>query len=494
MRLSELLADEYPAPPDIEVTGLALNSADVRPGYGFFALAGFKQDGLRYGGQALANGAAVVMYDPEASDPALIGEAANVHSSRVYLPLAGLAAKVGELAARFYGRPSEKMAVIGVTGTNGKSTCTHLLAQCLPDCGVAGTLGWGRLPDLTPLVNTTPDALTMQSILADFYARGLKIAAIEASSHGLAQGRLRGVRFAGAVFTNLSRDHLDYHASMDEYFRAKSLLFTQPDLPFAVINLDDAHGARLPGILPVGARCLTYSCAGARTAGAEAVCAEDARFTPEGAHFNAVWNGQAVPAFIPLLGEFNLQNALAALAVMLALGVELPEAAARLARARPCQGRMEMLGGGPQPLVIVDYAHTPDALAKTLRAIRHAGALTVVFGCGGDRDAGKRPLMGEIAESYADRVILTDDNPRSEAAENIIQDILAGCRSAQVMHDRALAIAEAIAAAAAGDVVLIAGKGHEQYQEIKGQKFPFSDQEAARRALAAWSEHHEIKI
>lgn len=372
--------------------------------------------------------------------------------------------------------------LVGVTGTNGKSSVTRLIAQLAPQPGmVLGTLGYGSPDALTPLANTTPEAVTLWRALAEMRAAGARVIAVEVSSHALDLGRVAGVPFAAAVFTNLSRDHLDFHGDMERYFAAKAVLFRQEGLRLAVLNGEDPMVERLARMLPATVRVLRFG-----------LGAGDYRCTEFHPGTSGTLLKMHTPAGertlrSPLLGSANVMNLLAAVAVVEGLGGPV-EAAAVAAVSLP-EGRYQRLAGGPgQPQVMVDYAHSPDALARVLTDLRRVakGRITVVFGCGGDRDVGKRPEMGRVAEMLADRVVLTDDNPRSEDPARIVTDILGGMQrpgGAEVIHDRAEAIRRGILEAAQGDWVLIAGKGHESYQERSGQRRPFADIDIAREVL-----------
>ncbi|MGZ4958280.1 MAG: UDP-N-acetylmuramoyl-L-alanyl-D-glutamate--2,6-diaminopimelate ligase [Methylomonas sp.] len=512
MKLSELLKGLVEVETDVDVNGLTLDSRKVNPGDAFIALHGASQHGIAHARQAIASGAITVIYDLTGLDrePSQVRDAVSV-------AVPELSRQLGAIAAKFYGHPSRQLAVIGITGTNGKTTCSQLIAQALSDCGVIGTLGWGEPGQLTPTLNTTPDALAIQGMLQQFVRRQKRAVAMEVSSHGLQQGRVNAVEFTGAVFTNLSRDHLDYHGDMDSYLQAKLALFRNPALKFAVINLDDPSSTAVQRSLAAGVQRWTFSAKGEKAFGAENIVAENVRYGAEGIHFDVVWGERKANAFTPIAGAFNLENVLAVLGVLLAMGISFPEAVARLANLKAIVGRMEKFGGQGKPTVFVDYAHTPDALEKVLKAVKGGGQLWVVFGCGGNRDKGKRPEMGRIAKTWADRVIITDDNPRSEPSTAIINDILAGCQSSAstnagesvkqesqtvsaasatsaivekitVINDRATAIRTAIEQADKQDCVMIAGKGHEDYQEISGVKMPFSDQDFVKQALAVRGE------
>ncbi len=482
------------------VTGLCLDSRRVGRGDLFMACAGHRRHGHGFIPEALDNGAAAVIYDERFGgvDLRAAHTAAERHSAPL-IAVADLNRQVGEIAARFYRRPSEDLTVVGITGTNGKTSCSHFLAQTLGrdgvPCGVIGTLGYGVYGQLSPAPLTTPDAVTIQAIMADLRAAGCRHVVLEASSHGLVQGRLNGVAFDAAMFTNLTRDHLDYHNGMDDYGAAKGRLFHSPGLRYAVINADDAYGRGLLQRLPAGVRAFAYSLMDdhngmdAARDGIELICGSGLRLDRRGLSMqvHTPWGEGELTA--PLIGRFNATNLLGVLSVLLALGMPLETALQRLAQVETVPGRMEAFGAGRgQPLVVVDYAHTPDALEQVLIALRaHApGELWCVFGCGGDRDPGKRPQMGAIAERRADRVIVTDDNPRTEQSAAITAAILSGMTApdkAQVISDRAAAIVYAIGHAGARDVVLVAGKGHEEYQIIGTEKRPFSDRQQVRHVL-----------
>jgi UDP-N-acetylmuramoyl-L-alanyl-D-glutamate--2,6-diaminopimelate ligase len=503
VRLAELTAGLLDVPVALEVSDVTLDSRAAGPGALFLACRGQGRHGAQFTGEALARGASAVLYDPspgarELVEAGLRGVARSGGSEEVYVaPLSELARRAGIIADRFFGRPSHALTVAGITGTNGKTTCAWLLAQALSNsrrrAAYMGTLGFGFPGALVASEHTTADVVSVHRRLAAMRALGADVVSMEVSSHALDQDRIGGVRFHTAAFTNLTRDHLDYHGTMAAYAEAKARLFAWPGLAVRVINIDDEFGARLAGQLSAAQLVITTR------AGATPVAAPGARLVSAVAVEAAVsgllidvessW-GQAKLS-VPLIGEFNADNALTVLAVLLAWDIPLPEAAAALESCRAAPGRMEAFGGrDAAPLAIVDYAHTPDALAKALRAARRhcRGRLRVVFGCGGDRDAGKRPLMGRIAAELADESVVTDDNPRSEPPEQIVQQILAGIprgAAARVEHDRALAIRATLQRSGAEDVVLIAGKGHEEYQIYDGERRPFSDQSVARSALEA---------
>lgn len=486
-RLGRLLAGLAQVPPqaDIAITGLTAHSAEVRPGALFCARAGSRVHGLAHVFEAVSRGASAVIWEPVAGvqPPAL--------PARVSLiPVQGLGQVLGVIASRYHGHPSRGMTVVGVTGTDGKTSVTQFVAQALDRggvrCGVLGTLGYGCYGALRPGTHTTPDPVSLQGALAELRDQGARVVAMEVSSHALDQGRSRGTEFQVAVLTNLSRDHLDYHGSLGAYAGAKRRLFETPGLAHAVLNLDDAFGRELCQGLSADVRILGYSlepqvCAPIGTLLASRLEALSGGLRLE---VDTPWGRGALSA--NLLGRFNAANLLAALGVLLALDMPLEEALAHLAHSRVVAGRMEPFGGGARPLVVVDYAHTPTALEQVLRALRPhcTGRLWCVFGCGGERDTGKRPLMGRVAEGHADRVIVTDDNPRGEDPEAIAHDILSGMAvPVAVVHERGQAIRRAIASARAGDVVLVAGKGHEAHQQLAGRRVAFSDRQCVREAL-----------
>jgi len=476
MRLSTLLAGfvDTPLHDDPEITGLTLDSRAVQHGFLFVAVPGTRADGRAFIAGALARGAAAVVYEAD-------GAESDVRAAGA-LGVRRLRQHIGTLADRFYGSPSQRLTVVGVTGTNGKTTTTSLLAQALDragrHCGLIGTLGSGFPGRLDPSLHTTPDAISVHRLMADFAAAGAEAVCMEVSSHALDQARVAGVAFDVAVFTNLTRDHLDYHGDMEAYAAAKARLFDFPHLKAAVINADDRFGQEL--IARARARVVSFGFNNGD------VRANAVRPSSDGLAIEVSTPAGSAEVRSPLLGRFNAANLLAVLAVLLVLGVPLTDAAAVLAHAQPVAGRMERFGGGERPLVVVDYAHTPDALEKALAALREhtAGRLLCVFGCGGDRDRGKRPQMGAIAERLADVVILTDDNPRHEEPLAIIREIAAGMRSTPtVVADRTQAIRAALAEARAGDIVRVAGNGHEDYQQVGAERRPYSDRDTVRALL-----------
>jgi UDP-N-acetylmuramoyl-L-alanyl-D-glutamate--2,6-diaminopimelate ligase len=464
------------------VSGLALDSRRVRRGDAFFALRGSQGHGIEFAAAAVQRGAQVVL----AEGPAL--DVAPLEVPLLWVD--GLRDQVGEIAARFHDRPSEAMRVIGITGTNGKTSCVQLLAQALTSLGhraaSIGTLGAGLHGHLREGERTTPDAIAVQQLLSEFRDAGATHVAMEVSSHALEQGRVAAVDFELAAFTNLTRDHLDYHGSMQAYGAAKASLFEWPGLRGAAINVDDPFGRELSTRLPEDVAVLRLS----MNAGVDAeIVASRVVASADGLtfHLRTPWGSRGVNSC--LLGRFNVANLLVVVACLGALGESFERIVDALESLQPVNGRMSRLGGGQGlPLVVVDYAHTPDALEQALTALRAhcTGRLICVFGCGGERDAGKRPLMGAIVAGMADIAIVTDDNPRSEDGDAIVAQIAAGMTAARRMaieRDRGQAIGQAITMARSGDVVLIAGKGHEPYQEGPDGKRPFDDRSVAHEAL-----------
>jgi len=495
---SLLLADLLPGLSGIDwarhqaVRSLALDSREVEPEGLWLALEGTRGHALEHFEEARRRGAAAVI-----AEPAGRWDRDRIASLSAELPviaLPGLRRQAGEIAARFFGQAAQAMRVIGVTGTNGKTSVAHFLAQALSTrvpTAVLGTVGNGFPGDLESSTHTTLDAVNLHATLGALFARGARAAAMEVSSHALHQHRVAGIPFHTAVFTNLSREHQDYHGSMQAYADAKGRLFRGAGLTMAVINSDDPVGARLASEV----RSRTYTVAVGAGSGVVRLGDRYLRLTEVEARadglriqFDSSWGGGELQSH--LLGRFNAENLALALAVLLAWDMPLGSAVAALEQVRPVAGRMMVFLAPGRPRVVVDYAHTPDALEKVLASLReHAGGrLLCVFGCGGDRDRGKRPQMGEVAGRLADQVLLTDDNPRTEDPQQIVADILSGMlgrQGVQVEHDRAAAIAQAIAAAGPDDLVLVAGKGHEDYQEVDGRRRPFSDIDQVQRVLQA---------
>jgi UDP-N-acetylmuramoyl-L-alanyl-D-glutamate--2,6-diaminopimelate ligase len=482
----------------VAITGLALDSRKVQPGDLFLAVAGSRTHGLQHARQALALGAAAVAWEPAAGVAGLAELAALLPVPVVAVP--ALSRKVGLIADRYYGHPSRGLFMIGITGTDGKTSCSHYIAQALDSadrrCGVVGTLGYGLYNELNPGTHTTPDGLALQRALYTMQQQGARCVVAEVSSHAMDQGRVGGVNFDVAVLTNLSRDHLDYHGDIESYAHAKRKLFHGDGLRYAVINADDAFGRRLLDDIPPGVAPMAYTLERepCRTRfPAQWVVGRKLRLDIDGMQLDVStpWGSGLLGS--PLLGRFNASNLLAALASLCISGLPFEEALLRLARTRTVPGRMERFDLGPgRPLAVVDYAHTAGALDEVLGSLRlHcAGELWCVFGAGGDRDRGKRPLMAAAAERRADRLVLTDDNPRSEDPRRIMQDICTGFahpERVRIEHNRAVAIAAALQEAAADDIVLIAGKGHETVQIIGDKALPFSDRERVMALKREWS-------
>ena len=464
----------------VNAHSLCADSRHVRKGDVFVAFPGAQVDGRCFVANAIANGAQAVLYEQAGADLYQLDAPA--------VPVVGLAEMSGEIAHVVYGRPSEKLSLVGVTGTNGKTSVSQWIAQASNalgrKCAVIGTLGNGFLGALEESPNTTPDAITIHRLLARYLEQGASACAMEVSSIGLDQRRVNGARFATAVFTNLTRDHLDYHGDMARYGKAKEVLFETPGLKAAVINIDDDFGRKLAQRLQGRVRVIGYTLDPAAKAD-EVLAAENLSITSTGLGFTL----RGLPVMAPVIGRFNASNLLAVIGALLAGGTALPDAIASVAGLHPPPGRLQIVGGHDQPLVVVDYAHTPDALEKALDALRETatargGKLICVFGCGGDRDVGKRPQMGAVAERLADRTMLTSDNPRGESPDSIIAAIRAGMKAApKIEADRAKAIRVTVVSADPRDVILLAGKGHEPYQEIAGVRHPFSDVAHVQAAL-----------
>lgn len=469
---------------------LQTDSRKVKAGDAFVAWPGAATDGRAYVGKALEQGAAAVLVEADGL------QAFDLSGGRI-AALKGLKAATGLIADQWFAHPSGELDVLAVTGTNGKTTTAWWLAHALSKvtlnartgCALVGTLGVGVPPALESTGMTTPDPVLLQRAFRSYADQGLAACAIEASSIGIVEHRLDGSKFRVALFTNFTQDHLDYHGSMDAYWQAKAQLFDWPGLPAAVVNIDDAHGARLWARLQ-GRAMDVWSVS---IQGPARLQAKDIGLGDEGLSFTVLEAGHSLRMNTRLVGQYNVSNLLGVLATLRCLGLTLEQAVQACADLEPVPGRMQQIVKPGLPLVAVDYAHTPDALEKALRALQPAarqrqGKLWCVFGCGGDRDNSKRPLMGQAAQANADGVFVTSDNPRSEVPESIIGQILAGMQAGETLHvqaDRAAAIAQAIARADARDVVLIAGKGHEDYQETKGVRHPFSDMAEAHKALAA---------
>ncbi len=493
-RLHELMPLSWQSQQWAEVCvyGVSSDSRQVQQGDLFITSLGEPKRQRSYIQQAQTNGAVAVAIDAQ---QALSLDSSNLNVPIISIP--NLAAMQGSIAARINHEPSQHLGLIGITGTNGKTSCSQFIAQCLSalgqTCGVMGTLGYGLLETLEQGPNTTPDEVTIQGQLGAMVRSGAKACAIEVSSHGLAQGRLNGCRFNTAVFTNLTQDHLDYHGTMQAYGEVKAQLFSWPSLRHAVINFDDDFGCGLLNEIAPSVNTYVYS---AQVSQVDYVDLGVTSITQHKYGIEALVNtpkGQALLK-VGLIGRFNLSNLLATLAVLLVHKIELLVAISAINKLTTICGRMQLIGSPrdakAQPQVIVDYAHTPDALEQALMAAKEhlaGGQLWVVFGCGGDRDATKRPKMAIVAETWADYVVITDDNPRTESGEKILSDISQGFKRIEkvmVESHRGRAIALALKAAKVDDIVLIAGKGHEDYQDVQGHKHHFSDQEEVLVGLA----------
>ena len=466
------------------LAGITSDSRMAAPEIAFAAYPGGARDGRAFIGDAIARGAAAVLFEARGFDW-------DTGWRVPHVAVADLKARLGFIAAAVYGQPSRALWMIGVTGTNGKTSCSHWTAQALARCGrraaVVGTLGNGFVDALQPSSNTTPDACVLHALLAKLMRDGAAAVAMEVSSHGLDQGRVNGVAFDVALFTNLTRDHLDYHGTLAAYGAAKARLVHWPGLRAAVINAGDAFGRTLiANARAHRQKIISYGADGAD------ITALEVQTVPAGMAIRVGTPQGSGQVTVPVSGMFNVQNLLGVLGVLLASDVELEPALDALAHVTPPPGRMERFGGNSAPLVIVDYAHTPDALEKVLAAIRPTlephGRLVCVFGCGGNRDRGKRAQMGSVAGRFADSVIVTNDNPRSEDPQGIADEIVEGLTTSPaawaVELDRRRAIERALEDARAGDVIVLAGKGHEDYQETNGGRVPFSDRAVVAETLS----------
>jgi UDP-N-acetylmuramoyl-L-alanyl-D-glutamate--2,6-diaminopimelate ligase len=496
--LKAVLGGLVDVPESLEVSDLAIDSRHVTPGAAFFACRGGTRHGLDFAAAAAAAGARAVLWEPAPGvQPPTLGPEVVVR------PVPNLRAQLGYIADRFFDAPSATLTVAGITGTNGKTTCAWLLAQALEQIGrraaYIGTLGGGRIESLRELAVTTPDAIALHRLFAQVRAEGCEAVAMEVSSHALDQDRCAGVRFHTAVFTNLTRDHLDYHGDMAAYGVAKAKLFAWPTLRARVINVDDAFGRELALQAQRGggsARLFLTSRdpAAIGSGNTDYLWARSVERLPGGIALDIASSRGDMHLSSRLIGDFNVDNLLTVLAVLLSWDTPPESACAALERCPAPPGRMQSEGGDGRPLVLIDYAHTPDALAKALAAARvHCrGTLHCVFGAGGDRDPGKRSEMGRIAARGADHLVITNDNPRTEDPQRIIDAILDGVRDAGMLSqtsvnpDRAAAIRAAVANAGPEDVVLVAGKGHEDYQILGTQRRHFSDADEARAALRDW--------
>jgi len=473
----------------VVVHGLSLDSRTMRPGDLFCAIAGHQGHGLQYRHQIVRRGACAILYDPHGGGHELARGCTEIRC----IPVESLQEKVGYIADRFFDQPSRDLDVIAVTGTNGKTSCSHFLAHALSGprpAAVIGTLGWGLPGRLHATEQTTPDAIQVHAILSELRAGSVATVAVEASSHGLVQGRLNGVRIRSALYTNITRDHLDYHGTLEAYVEAKMRLLDFPAVESLVFNADDALTRRIADRVPPTRNVTAFSASGCPHPRVPTVCCVDGiEQDQDGIRMEVRFQGSVAEVRAPVFGDYNAENILGTLSVLLGMGYGLAEAAERVGKVRPVPGRMEHMCSADGVTAVVDYAHTPDALDYVLQTLRaHCRRrLWVVFGCGGERDRGKRPLMGQAAERWADRVVVTDDNPRHEDGDAIVADILSGCnrRDITVQRDRWQAIRFAIQSAEPQDLVLVAGKGHERVQDIGSARLPFDDREVVRSVIGA---------
>ena len=486
--LSSLLGGiaDVPSSIDVAISSMTQDSREVEVGCLFVALKGVQQHGMAYAERAEMLGAVAVVFE---SDESLEPVETNIPQFEI----ADLRESLGMIADRFYSSPSQSLQMVGITGTDGKTSVSHFMAQAINNCAVIGTLGLGLLDDLEVATHTTPDVINVHKSLAAMKEQGIATVAMEVSSHALDQGRVAGVAFDVAVLTNLSRDHLDYHKTVEAYADAKEKLFHWSNLKAVVLNLDDEFGRKVAKKVSQTQTVVGYGVGKAENYPAGSLVAIDTKFTVNGICAVVQYGSQKGQLAVSVLGRFNLSNLLASLGAMLGLGIAFNDAVSQLNKVQTVAGRMEKVGGvlSESILTVVDFAHTPNALESVLKALREhlgneASNLICVFGCGGDRDAGKRPLMAAVAEKYANVVIATDDNPRTESPELIMQDIVAGFENKEAViieHDRSVAIYKALKRAKSGDAVLIAGKGHETGQILATGTIPFNDREQVEQAL-----------
>lgn len=472
---------------DFDVLGLCLDSRKIKQGDIFIALSGEDNHGMDFAYQAQRGGAKAILTEIIKTD----GAKPKSRQQELEIPVIqveSLSSKLGGLSSRFYGNSSENLEIVGITGTNGKTSSAWLLLQFWNalgiKCGYIGTLGYGTLSQMFSLSNTTPSALELQKILADFVSQGITHVSLEVSSHGICLGRINDIKFNSVAITNISRDHLDFHKTMQEYSNVKKRLFTDFESKYAILNKNEPLIAQWPLDIDseIGYYCIDNDCKG--------LSASEVSLLPAGMQFKIIWQGNDYKVQTPLLGHFNIENILLAMSVLLKQGFCINDLLKFVPQLKPVPGRMNCIdvsaSEGRQPLVIVDYAHTPDALEQVLRALKQHNARKIwcVFGCGGNRDKGKRPQMGHIAEKYADVVIVTDDNPRYENPEQITNEILMGMETSPlVLHSRQQAIEYAVKNADRRDLILIAGKGHENYQIVNGTKYGFDDGIIAKEVL-----------
>ncbi len=478
--------------PEIEIKGLALDSRKVEQGFAFVALEGYLDHGLVYAEAAISRGAVVILCDAK-FDQYCQQLLSKIMSRAVCVPVRDLQIKLGEMANKFYGAASEKMFVTGVTGTDGKTSVSHFIAQAMNQAhgaaAVVGTLGNGLINHLTESTHTTPDVISLHKMLADFYAQGVAHLAMEVSSHGLDQKRSAGINFDVAVLTNLSRDHLDYHGDIESYKQAKKKLFTDSNNKSLVLNIDDEFGCELFAEIKNNKKIWLYGLSEEKVKqSSHYAYASNVENKINGICFILNSSQGASEVNIQLIGDFNVYNVLACFCVLLENNINFNHAVKYIEKLQTVAGRMELIAAENKPSVVIDYAHTPQALSQALKNVRKhtAGKVICVFGCGGDRDTGKRPLMAQAAEELSDLVIVTNDNPRTENAEKIIDDIKQGIKNQLqliVEMDREKAIQQAIKMATKNDLILIAGKGHELYQIIGDEKIAFSDKAVALLSL-----------
>jgi UDP-N-acetylmuramoyl-L-alanyl-D-glutamate--2,6-diaminopimelate ligase len=494
MTLRQLLGDyvNFNYLPDIPVHGLSLDSRTIQPGDVFVALEGGKEHGLAYAHAAVNKGAVAVLCDRR-FDQYCQQMLSALMTRTVCVPIPNLRERLGEISARFYDTPSHQLFMVGITGTDGKTSVSNFVAQAMQDknhkSAVIGTIGNGFIGELNTASHTTPNVIEVHRLLAQLRDQGAAQVAMEVSSHGLDQGRVDAVDFDVAVLTNLGRDHMDYHGSIDAYRMAKQRLFQRSEIRAVVLNLDDAFGRQLATDLQ--ARCEVWGyCLGDAPVNLSVKLLRATRVRPHAGGLDMRIHSPFGEADVRLgvMGVFNASNVLATLGVLLVRGVKFNNAIARLQKLKTVSGRMETCRVENKPLAVIDYAHTPQALSSVLTSLRAhcAGKLICVFGCGGDRDRGKRPLMAEVAERLADKVIVTDDNPRTENAADIAREIFQGfsnAEAAELIHNRSAAIQHALDMASGEDIVLIAGKGHEDYQIIGNEKRPFSDMVVVQQCL-----------
>lgn len=496
VKLSELCRDFTDISPDLDpdIQDLCEDSRYAKPGDLFIARKGDLSDGRRFVGDALNKGAVAVIYEIADGQGLSMQHLQAWDPSIPLLPVNRIDEILGTVAKRFFNDPSRHMALIGVTGTNGKTSTTHYIAQALRaldfPCGLIGTLGYGATPKLISSTHTTPDVITLNRYCSQMQKEGMRAVAMEVSSHALEQKRIAGLHLHMGILTNLTRDHLDYHHTMAAYAKAKRKLFTHPGLKLAIINAEDEFGLDLLKTLPNNLPKLAYAVDNPVSGLGDVaqIYATNKVLSPQGLAFKVHTPVGVIAAQTTLLGHFNVANVLATVSALLGMNFSASDIERVLPLLQSVNGRMQMLGGGTKPRVVIDYAHTPDALAQVLLAIKahNPARIICVFGCGGDRDKGKRPFMGKIAETYSDYCIITNDNPRHEKPSRIAEEIITGMTQKStraIILDRKEAIAEGIHQAGPNDIVLIAGKGHETYQQIGDVKHPFCDLDIALDVL-----------